>query len=396
MKKARIAVAGVIMAASMGISAVAQNATPQTPPPAPPKTWADSITFKGDLRYRYESIKDGSKLDANKQTFTRQRDRIRARLGAEAKCTDTLKAGIEFSTGQADPVSGNQSLGDGFGKKDFKLNLAYAEYKYSFNDTDGIGVVAGKMKNPFIIFQDDLVWDGDLAPEGLALKGEMETGFATLMANGGYMWALERSAQDDLMLFAAQAAAKFQFMPEIAFSLGASYYGFKNMKGYDVYDWEAKNTTYGNSSVDGTVSGSTTNKAWASEFKPIVYFAQLDVWTFGKPVAIFVQKLSNGDADKNNGGQLYGVAVGKAKNPQTWELGYTYSQLEKDATVGMFTDSDRWGGGTDGKGHKIYGKYQIMKNLQAGVTYLKGKKTISDAAKTKDYDRLQMDLVASF
>ena len=62
----------------------------------------------------------------------------------------------------------------------------------------------------------------------------------------------------------------------------------------------------------------------------------------------------------------------------------------------MLTDSDRWGGGTDGKGHKIYGKYQIMKNLQAGVSYFKDKKKISDAAKTTDYDRMQIDLVASF
>ena len=62
----------------------------------------------------------------------------------------------------------------------------------------------------------------------------------------------------------------------------------------------------------------------------------------------------------------------------------------------MFTDSDRWGGGTDGRGHKVYGKYQIMKNLQAGVAYFVDEKTISAPAKTKDYDRLQVDLVASF
>jgi hypothetical protein len=62
----------------------------------------------------------------------------------------------------------------------------------------------------------------------------------------------------------------------------------------------------------------------------------------------------------------------------------------------MFTDSDRWGGGTDGKGHKFYGKYQIMKNLQGGVTYFLDDKKISDPSKTTDYDRLQVDLVASF
>ena len=62
----------------------------------------------------------------------------------------------------------------------------------------------------------------------------------------------------------------------------------------------------------------------------------------------------------------------------------------------MFTDSDRWGGGTDGQGHKVYGKYQIMKNLQGGMTYFLDDKKISDASKTKDYSRLQVDVVAAF
>ncbi len=397
MTQVRIAVAGVLVMATVVGMSRAQTTAPQssTPPPAQ-KTWADSITFKGDLRYRYESIDDDSKLNADKETYTRQRDRIRARLGAEAKCNDNLKAGIELSTGLSDPISGNQSLGDGFGKKDFKLNMAYFDYNFFGDDPNEVQAIAGKMKNPFIAMPDDLVWDGDLTPEGLAVKSQLGGGFATLLANGGYMWAQERSDKDDLMLYAGQAAVKLQFVPEIGLTLGASYYGYRDIQGYDVIDWESKNNSYGNSTVNGTVSGSTTNKAWASEFTPVVYFAQLDLWVAGKPLAIYGQELSNGDANNNNEGQLYGVTLGKAKNPKTWEVGYSHAELEKDATVGMFTDSDRWGGGTDGRGHKVYGKYQIMKNLQGAVSYFIDQKTISDPAKEKDYNRLQLDLVASF
>ncbi|MGQ9662708.1 MAG: putative porin [Kiritimatiellia bacterium] len=386
----KTAVTGLVVAASVGVTSVAQTA-----PPAP-KTWADSIRFKGDVRYRYESINDDSKLNANKQTYTRQRDRIRARLGAEAKCTSKLKAGIEFSTGQSDPISGNQTLGEGFDKKDFKLNRAYFDYGFFTDDKPEVHAIAGKFKNPFITFPDDLVWDGDLTPEGLALKSQIGKGFATLLVNGGYMWVKERSDKDDLMLYAGQAAVKLEIIPEIALTIGAGYYGFQNMKGSDVVDWEHKNNSYGNSTVAGSVSGGTTNKAWACEFTPVVYFAQLNLWVAGKPLAIYAQELTNGEASKNKNGHLYGVALGKAKNPKTWEVGYSYAELEKDATVGMFTDSDRWGGGTDGRGHKVYAKYQIMKNLQAGVSYFMDEKTISDPAKTEDYERLQIDLVASF
>ena len=64
--------------------------------------------------------------------------------------------------------------------------------------------------------------------------------------------------------------------------------------------------------------------------------------------------------------------------------------------MGFLTDSDRWGGGTDGKGSRVYGKYQVQKNLQVAATYLFGEKKISDPAKTSDYDRLQLDLVVNF
>ncbi|MFO7534143.1 MAG: putative porin [Kiritimatiellia bacterium] len=392
MKQVKMAMAGVLMAASLGETGMAQS-----PVPAPaPKTWVDTVTFKGDLRYRYESINDESKLDADKDVYTRQRDRIRARLGAEAKCNDNLKAGIEFSTGQSDPVSGNQSLGDGFGKKEFRLNLAYFDYNLLGDNPNEVHLIAGKMKNPFITLPDDLVWDGDLTPEGLGVKSQIGGGFATLFANGGYMWVQERSDRDDLMLYAGQTAVKLQFKPEVGLTLGASYYGFQEMEGNDVIDWESKNNSYGNSTVSGTVSGSTTNKAYAMEYTPVVVFAQLELWVAGKPLTVFAQELQNGDADDFDKGHLYGVTLGKAKNLKSWEVGYTYSELEKDSTVGMFTDSDRWGGGTDGKGHKVFGKYQIMKNLQAGVAYYVDEKKISDSASTKDYDRLQLDLVASF
>ena len=56
-------------------------------------------------------------------------------------------------------------------------------------------------------------------------------------------------------------------------------------------------------------------------------------------------------------------------------------------------DSDSWGGGTDGKGHRLSAKYQILKNWQAGVTYFINDKKIDDST---EYKRLQIDLVAKF
>jgi hypothetical protein len=399
MKQMKTVVAGALMAASMaGMSMAQGTAAPAATPPAAPKTWVDSITLKGDLRYRYESISDDSKLDANKDTYTRQRDRIRARLGAEAKVNDNAKVGVELSTGQSDPVSGNNTIGDGFAKKDMKLNLAYVDYSFFGDNPNEVHAIFGKMKNPFITMNDDLVWDPDATPEGVACKGllGLADGKVSLLANGGYLWIQERADKPDAMLYAGQAAVKLQFVDELALTLGGSYYGFQNLQGSDVMDWEMKNSSYGNSTTKGTIVGAVTNKAWATDFTPVVLFAQLDAWLGRVPVAVFGQGSSNGDADENKKAQMFGFSIGKAKNPKTAECGYSYAKVEQDAVLGCLTDSDRWGGGADGKGHKMYAKYQLMKNLQVGATYFVDEKTISDSAKTKDYDRLQVDLVATF
>ncbi len=387
----------MVMAGVGGTCLAAETTTTAAPAPAPvAKTWVDSVTLKGDFRYRYETINDDAKKNASKETYTRQRDRVRARLAAEAKVNDKLKAGIGLSTGGNDPISGNQTIGDGASKKDMKLDLAYFDYSF-FPDTTAneVHVIGGKIKNPFITMNDDLMWDGDLNPEGMALKSQFGNEVVTVYGNAGYIWLQERDSKDPGMLYAGQGAAKFQFIPEVSLTVGASYYGFQDVKGYDVIDWEGKNNGYGNTTTKGTVSGSTTNKAWAAEFTPVVYFVSLDLWIAGVPVSIFGQELSNTDASTLDQGHLYGVSLGKAKNRGGFEVGYSYTELQKDATVGMWTDSDRWGGGTDGKGHKVYAKYQVMKNLQLGAAYFKDDKGIA-SGKATDYDRLQLDLVAAF
>jgi hypothetical protein len=43
----------------------------------------------------------------------------------------------------------------------------------------------------------------------------------------------------------------------------------------------------------------------------------------------------------------------------------------------------------------VFGKFQFFKNLQGAVTYFMDDKKISDPAEA-DYNRLQVDLTASF
>jgi len=378
-------------------AAIPENApAPAALAATPAKTWADYVTVNGNMRLREELINDDSKKNSSGNHYTRDRLRIKAQLGADAKLDD-LKVGLRISTGGADPVSANATLGDGFQKKEIRLDLAYLDYTFLKADDYGLNAIGGKMKNPLITYgSDDLVWDSDLTPEGLAAKGKCGNDWVTFLANAEYLYVKEQNSKPNLWGWVGQGAFKFALAPEAALTLGGSYSGYQNFEGADVIDWENKNNSYGNSTVKGSVSGNATNKAWACDFTPVMGFGNLDMFVWNVPVTLYGQALTNPKADDNKNGFMGGLSLGKAKNPKSFEVGYSYTKLEKNATLGMWTDSDRWGGGTDGKGSRFYGKYQITKYLQFAATFFLDKKHIAASETEASYNRLQVDLSAAF
>ena len=349
--------------------------------------WYDDMKIKGDIRYRFEYIDEEGK-------DSRQRDRIRARLGAFPRVNNEIDAGIQLSTGEekgnkTSPTSGNATLNDVFSKKGFFLDLAYFAWHPEL--TKGLTLTGGKMNNPFICVG-DYIWDGDVTPEGLAANYKIGDDIQAL-ANAGYFWLVERSAADDNKLYAGQLALKFKPNDDLSILGGCSYYGFDNIEGTLASDlnWEGNSSAYGNT-LTKVVEGGKTNSYYSNDYGLIEPFVQVG-FTVVLPVTLYASYVVNNEADDDNTGYMGGLTLGKASDPRSFELGYNYRHLEKDAALGALTDSDSWGGGTDGKGHKVYAKYQILKNWQAGVTYFIDEKPIDDS---HDYNRLQVDLVAKF
>jgi len=141
-------------------AAISQVETAVSEIPADSESWPDRIKIDGDFRYRFESIDlEGSDV--------RTRNRIRARTNIKAQVSNNIEVGFGLATGGDDPVSTNQTLGEGGSSKEVNLNLAYVDWQA----TDGLHLLAGKFKNPLTrVGGQALVWDGDWTPEGLALK----------------------------------------------------------------------------------------------------------------------------------------------------------------------------------------------------------------------------------
>ena len=343
--------------------------------------WAQNIKWSGDLRYRHESINDDT------SSTQRDRNRIRARLKMEAKINDEWDATVRIATGSSDsPTSTNQTLGDSnsdsFSSKEFWLDQAYATYHP--NAYPGLSVYLGKMGNPFYkVGKNQLIYDGDLSLEGGAISYKWDIDCDTsAKVTGGAFWLRERSTDADTSIFGVQGLVKRKLSKDSHLLGGLSYYDFGNIQGQ---------TLSGISSKGNTTAGG----AYVNDYDILEGFGEYGFKLCNRPAAEFGSYVKNTAANTSNDtAWLVGAKYNKAKKKGTWEFSYNYRDVEKDAVVGGLCDSDFIGSGTDGKGHVLGFKYQLAKNVQAGLHYFINEKNVSTTK--DDYKMLQADLIFKF
>lgn len=138
-----------------------------------------SMTFGGDMRFRYESFYGQQNALASPETpgtfgnplSTRQRLRMRARFSVAGKIGDEFEWGLRLTTGSyADMISTNQTLTDFFTRKPFALDQAFITYKPKQLQTKhgAFQIQAGKFDTPWT--RTEMTWDSDISPEGLNEK----------------------------------------------------------------------------------------------------------------------------------------------------------------------------------------------------------------------------------
>jgi type II secretory pathway pseudopilin PulG len=350
--------------------------------------WVKNIKIGGDFRYRHESI--DAETDHDWATG-QSRNRVRARFNIGTTLDEEWDLGFRLATGSADPASTNQTLADSFSTKGFWLDLAYFDWHPLA--MEGLNVFGGKMKNPFYkVGKTELVWDGDLNPEGIAAKYVMPLCESDdLHINGGGFWIDEASGGVDTSLFAAQTYLKHTFEDKAYLLGGASYYDYGNIenRGSLQNTWSTGTSFLGNT----TAAGGTE---YASDYDIAEGFVEYGFKCADMPVSIFGNYAHNTVARTNeDDGWLIGLKLNKAKEPGSWDFRYNYREVEADAVLGAFTDSDFIGGGTNGRGHEFGLNYQLTENIQAGLTYfinVRDRSTTTD----DDYRRLQADLQFKF
>ncbi len=346
---------------------------PAAAPSRPAGHWTDTVSFSGDFRYRYEEI-DIAARDV------RTRHRLRARAGITATLPNEVEVGLRLAAGNESPISGNTTLGGGATSKDLYLDQAYATWR----PFDGAYLTGGKMKNNFYRPQGTgLVWDSDYTPEGIALGWSGNGVFINAAAI-----ALESDSNraNNTFYYGLQTGFTVDLTDQLALTSGAGYIDIP-VRGKTVFYGDS-DEFFGNS-FSCAENGSCT---YSNNFEELEVFSDLTWRGMAMPLAVYAHYVQNLDADDFDKGWLAGLRLGKADAAGSWDLGYHYERTEADAVFGLLRDSDFAGGGTDVRGHRLFGNYAIAKQWHMGVTvYLDNESGENATGTGRGYDRVMLD-----
>ena len=336
------------------------NPTPTTTP-ATPASWADNIKLKGDFRYRHEAF-DIEFRDE------RHRQRIRARPELQATLSDTVKVGFGLATGNLDPTSTNQTLTNASSSKNVVIDLAYANWQ---TPIEGLSTTIGKFKNPLHrAGSNGLVCDSDVRPEGLGAQYEA----GALFANALGIWMDESSSGQDALMLGGQVGLNSNLGDGKLLS-GVGYYHYTDAENREPYLL----LPLGNrTNPDGT---------YFSDFHLAEAFLEYQFAFANNKVTVFADYVKNIAADDYDTAWALGAKLKRTD----WSLGWAYQELEADSVLGIATDSDFIGGGTDGKGHILQAGYALTKNIGLNGTLFLTERNM-DFGTEADFKRLMLDI----
>jgi hypothetical protein len=290
----------------------------------------DRWILSGDLRLRGEYDVDRAGLP------NRARPRLRFRVALEHLLLSRLYVGARLVTAPsaADPNSTHQNVGQGFQTYRLALDRAYLRW---FVPIDAeLAIHVGKFGHPFTtgIVYDELVWDADVQPDGVAAVFR-PIGSVRIVA-AQYL-VLHRSPGKSVGLAAAQAAWSGRIAGPITGGVAVGGYA------YDRPDEDGARIlareNQGNALVTATL-GDTL--AFASDFDLLHLVGWLRYSPGRLPVAVGGQYVANTSAAAGFDDDGFAVAaeVGALDRPGSWRVHYQYQEIGQEAVFSPFAQDD--------------------------------------------------------
>lgn len=347
-------------------------------PGLPPATAASKLTLNGDVRLRYEANFD--------VPGARNRDRgvLRARLRGAYAVNKWLSLGGQIATGDNDdPNSTDITLGNF--DDDLTASLDQAWVRGAFGH---LTLTGGKIPQPFV--RTELVWDGDVSPQGLSATYKLDLGGGTsAKVNALYFLVDEAAGGQDSRMTGGQLQLETATNRPVRFELAAGYYDYRllSLVGGDTGDFRTNRFAGGR---------------YLSDFDLLDLIGAVQLNSLGErwPVRIVGNYVHNFGAttDEDTG---FGVdlLVGRGSKVGDWRFGYGYAEAGVDAILTAFSQ-DNTNLGSNYLQHTFLVDYVVAPNVTLNATlyrYRAKSALFTPAFNTRDWaNRLRLNLLVSF
>lgn len=278
----------------------------------------DRLEYSGDFRLRYEAN------SSNGATPSWDRGVLRGRLAAQYELSSSITLGGRLVTGDPDnPRTADATIGDFVRNQDISLDRTYVEYEYK-----NLFLTGGKFDKPFS--STELLWDGDVNPQGLGGHLDLFSNDVVLARFSGiYFLINERVFEESSKMLGGQLSLSSQPHDDWDLALHAAYYDYD----IGVLNPGVPGASRGNRIIpDGL--------AYISDFDlfdimgTVSYAGLGDRWNV-KFVADYVRNLG-ADVEEDTG-YAVDLFVGSLNDAGSFLFRYGYSQAETDAVLGIFS-----------------------------------------------------------
>ncbi len=337
------------------------------------------LDLSGDIRLRYET----NWSDAGARD--RSRVALRARLSGRYRVTDFLTVGGQLATGDPDdPNSTDLTLSNFDDDAIVSLDQAYARLNFG-----ALTLYGGKI--PQVFSRTDLVWDGDVSPQGVSATYALPLAPGTRIdAHAVYFLIDESVAGPDSDMVGGQLTLSSKMGRDWQLDLAAGYFDYTllSIAGADAGD------------VRSNLIGS--DGRYLSDFNLFDAIGSLTYDGLGErwPVRISGDYVHNfGAATLADTGYSVDLVLGRASHRGDWRFGYGFARAETDAVFAAFSH-DNLGIATNYRQHSLSIDYVPRDKIVLNATLYRYRpeNAVNVGANDADgwFNRLRLNFLVNF
>lgn len=335
-----------------------------------------ALKVTGDFRLRSQ----GDYADGIRDRHSGQ---VRGRLGATYRINDRITVGARLATGDPDDPNSTDVQLSNFAD-DLQVSLDQAFLQLDLGD---LKLYGGKLPQPFT--RTELVWDGDVNPQGVsAVYKKALGGDSVLRASGLFFIVDENAVAADSTMLGAQLGYDVAASPRLKFEISAAYYDYQ------------LGSVIGADNGDFRSNARRPDGSYRSDFDlgDVIVGA---TWTGANPrwpVRLVGDYVHNfGAASSQDTGFGLDVSVGRTSQANDWRLTYGYAVAQTDAVLAAFSQ-DNLALATSYRLHALTLDYvPLPKTLISAIWYHYRPDEVGGAGVANDWsERVRLAFLVSF